>query len=72
MTSGTAEVYADHEDRCVTIEFSGAEYNAEDGTTVTVPPTTVTLSPAEAREMAFRITLASYAVEGDTPDDDQP
>lgn len=71
--SGTADIYADHEDGIVALHFSGGNYLDDDtGETVTVPPTEVTLQPAVALEMAYRITVAAYALMGDNIDEDQP
>jgi hypothetical protein len=68
--SGSAEIYADHETGTVCIEFSGGQYvHPDTGRTETVEPTAVTLDPEVAREMAYRITLASYALERTDPDE---
>jgi hypothetical protein len=68
--SGTAEIYADPETGTVCIEFSGGEYlDPDTGTKMTVEPTSVTLAPDIAREMAYRITIASYSLEGGQPDE---
>lgn len=60
------EVYADHETGTVVVQFPGGTFpDPASGQPVTVEPHEVTLNPANARLLAYNLTLASYSLEGD-------